>query len=108
MSEIPPINDINQYGLPRHDKIRKKGTARSTSFGSDKISKTSELEFIEAQVEKLLSMPDIRPEMLQLGKKLAKSKDFPSGENLEKLAEALISPIDDLLEEFGLEEFGVT
>ena len=53
-------------------------------------------------------MPDIRPEMLQLGKKLAKSKDFPSGENLEKLAEALISPIDDLLEEFGLEEFGVT
>ena len=105
MSEIPPINDINQYGLPRQDKLRKKGAPRST-FGSDKISKTSELEFIEAQVKKLLSMPDIRPEMLQLGKKLAQSRDFPSGDNLEKLAEALVSPIEDLLEE--LEATGTT
>ena len=100
MSEIPPINDINRYGLPRHDRLRKKWSTRTT-LGSDKISKTSELEFIEAQVEKLLNMPDIRPEMLLLGKKLAQTPDFPSDENLEKLAEALISPIDDLIEEFG-------
>ena len=100
MSEIPPINDIGQYGLPRHEKARKKSSVRAT-LGSDMISKTSELEFIEAQVEKLMKMPDIRPEMLQLGKKLARTKDFPSSENLEKLAVALISPIDDLIEELG-------
>jgi hypothetical protein len=103
MADIPPINNIaGQYGLPQQPKLKKRGNARTT-LGSETIETTADFDFIQAQVDKLLNMPDIRPEMLQLGKKLAKSNDFPTEANVEKLAEALLSPIDDLEDETEIE-----
>ena len=97
MAEIPPISGSNQpLGQPIPDKVRRR---RDKYSQNESISKTSDLEKIESHVAKLSSSDDVRPEMVELGKQLANSKDFPSSENLDKLAEALLSPLEDLLDE---------
>jgi hypothetical protein len=95
MADIPPISTSNNsFGQPIPDKVRKR---RDRYSESESIKKTSDLEQIEHHISKLMSGSDIRPEMVELGKKLAQAKDFPSSENLDKLAEALLSPIDDII-----------
>lgn len=94
MSDIRPVSDIQrQMALQKQERAKKLAT-RKTSLGEDSISTTSGLSNLQSMVEKLGEMDDIRPEMVELGKKLANSKDFPSGDSLDKLAEALLSPVD--------------
>lgn len=96
MSDIPPISDIHrQMALNKQERSRKREITRRPDMGEDSIFTSTNLAQLQEQVQKLMDMPDVRPEMLELGKKLASSKDFPTAESLDKLAEALLSPIDD-------------
>ncbi len=98
MADVPPISSSNHpIGQPLpNNKTRKK---RDKYTQNESIQKTSDLEQIEYHVSNLISGGDIRPEMIELGKQLAKAKDFPSAETLDKLAETLLGPIDDVLDE---------
>lgn len=96
MSDIPPISDIQrQLALQKQDRERKREVTRKPNLGEDSIFTTSNLSALQAQVEKLMNMEDVRPEMVELGKQLAQDDDFPSPENLDKLAEILLNPIED-------------
>lgn len=95
MSEIRPASEIQrQMALQRQDRPRKRDAARKAGFGDDVFTSVN-IGIFDSMVEKLMNMDEARPEMVALGKRLAQSKDFPSSENLGKLAEALLSPVDD-------------
>jgi len=96
MSDIPPISDIQrQMALQKQERSRKRDI-RKSHLGEDSVYSSSNLSMLQESVEKLMSMDEARPEMVELGKQLANNKDFPSSENLDKLAEALLGSLDDL------------
>ncbi len=57
-------------------------------------------------VEKLMNMPDVRPEMVERGKQLASDPDYPPEEVVNALAEKLanmpIDWLDDSIEDLEL------
>ena len=75
MSDIPPISNSHNFGQHLPPKVKKRKDKYSLP---ESIQKTSDLEYMELNVAKLLGSPDTRPEMVALGKQLAKSPNFPS------------------------------
>ena len=95
MSDIRPISEIQrQASLQRQERLKKREVLRRPSVGEDSFTAMN-LAMFDSMVEKLMNMDEARPEMVELGKKLAQSKDFPSSKSLGELAEALLSPADE-------------
>lgn len=99
MSDFIPIGDLQRSAaIQRMERLRKREVIRKApASGEDSVVTTGNLALFQSMVDKMADTPEeVRPEMVELGKKLANSKDFPTPEMMDQLAEALLGSLDDL------------
>lgn len=59
------------------------------------LEKTTDVSRQQELVAKLKELDEVRPEVVQAGKRLANDPSFPKSEELDQLAKALLTPIMD-------------
>lgn len=96
MSDFSPISNINGSQNIPPDSIRSRKRRERVSLDPDKLMFSAGLERQDALVEKLMNMSEVRPEMVELGKRLAQAEDYPSSETLDQLAAALTGSFEDI------------
>jgi hypothetical protein len=84
---------VNIDNIKRQDQLRLRsiGKVRKSAEGGVEAMApldTAVINAIAAQglLQEVMSMPDTRPEVIDLGRKLAQDPDYPSGAVLEQLA----------------------
>lgn len=88
---IDPVNNLQSVLQPQLNKAAKNDAQPVPQ--EEALAKTTDVLKQQDMVAQLKTMDEIRPEVVALGKALAKDSSFPSGKELDQLAQALLSPI---------------
>ncbi len=92
---------VNINPIKRNETVRYGTVSKAKSDSANVAPSEGVIDDINRSdlVEKLRAMPDVRPEVVELGRRLANSPDYPPDELVEKLAEVITSMPDDFEDE---------
>ncbi len=95
---IDPISRNNKSS-PLHKASPKGKKAKTSESGSSPVDGTSETPAIHSLLSELDHITVVRQNIVELGRKLAQSPDYPNEEQQKRLAHALLSPLEQLIQE---------
>lgn len=93
--DFSPLNNRNRITPQAQANSVVKSQNQEVS-SKDSMQKSLDFTLFKENLNELMQMPEVRSEVVKVGKELADDNDFPSDEALEKIAWALLSPEDNL------------
>ena len=89
------INPINNAHTPLQPQLKAadKGAVQPLPK-EEALEKTQDVLKQQEFVSKLVAMDSVRPDVVAAGKELLNNPSFPSVDDLDQLAKALLSPIE--------------
>ena len=95
--DFSPLNNRKWVTPQAQANSVAKGEAKE-SAPSDSMQKSLDFTLFKDSLNELMQMPEVRSEVVKVGKELVENDDFPSDEALEKIAWALLSPEDNIVD----------
>lgn len=93
--DFSSLNNRNRISL-NSTSSSNKVDAKPKSEATDSMQKSLDFTRFKENLNELMQMPEVRTEVVKVGRELADDDTFPGDEALEKIAWALLSPEDSL------------